>query len=170
MNQNQEFEYRGYKCLIRKYFGGFNNGGAGYVAIPKGHEFYGKGDVGIDCHGGITYTSFERPDKQEKDENKNKDEKTEYWVGFDMCHFCSDKDFILGISYGELCTLDSLRKNTKEMVDSLIVELEKAMEQKKEIIIEAIKPTPKWIQDMIDAGCTLVEEEPIEIPEGTELI
>lgn len=158
-----EFEYRGYKCLIRK----FSRGGAGYVALEKDHEFFGKHDMvsDIECHGEITYTSYQKPNSIDNISSKN-----QYWIGFDMCHWDFDPDGKTERSGGELCTLDSLRMNTEELVDNLIDEVEQERKNKKEIVIEPIRPVPQWIQDMVDAGCTIVKEKPNILPEGTELL
>jgi len=47
--------------------------GNGYVAVPKGHPWYGMndGDINANVHGGLTYTDLGG----------------DYWVvGFDTCH------------------------------------------------------------------------------------
>ena len=63
----------GYKCTIWRHptHGQLN----GYVAIPKGHKAWGKGEdvMGVDVHGGLTYSSV--------------DKETDEWVvGFDTNH------------------------------------------------------------------------------------
>jgi len=74
----------------------------GYVQIPKEHEFYNKDydDIGIDCHGGLTYSSME---------NNN-----EYWIGFDCNHY-QDDPLINDYNYVE--------KECKKIIDSLFEEV-----------------------------------------------
>src|SRR4051812_35172579 len=52
------FEYKGYKCLIRKAWNVF----CGYVGLPKGHKFYkvSYDDLNntIDVHGDLTFSDF----------------------------------------------------------------------------------------------------------------
>lgn len=89
----KDFMIEGYRCVIV----GQNLGHrCGYIAIPKGHEFYGVGyeDIDIDVHGGWTYS-----------ENS----KWEYpviandiwWIGFDCGHYCDGKDLELIKSFGK---------------------------------------------------------------------
>lgn len=66
-------ELTGYRCWIWRHptHGNLN----GYVAIPKGHKVWGKGEdvMDIDVHGGLTYSSM--------------DKETDEWVlGFDTNH------------------------------------------------------------------------------------
>lgn len=63
----------GYKCWVWRHptHGNLN----GYVAIPKGHKVWGKGEdvMDVDVHGGLTYSSV--------------DKETDEWVvGFDCNH------------------------------------------------------------------------------------
>jgi len=73
---NEIFKYKGFKCMIKRHpdFLSLN----GYVGLPKGHKFYGKGydDIGqeIDCHGGLTFTGHWDDDPEL------------WWIGFDCAH------------------------------------------------------------------------------------
>lgn len=63
----------GYRCWVWRHptYGNLN----GYVAIPKGHKMWGKGDdvLDVEVHGGLTYAQL--------------DEETDEWVvGFDTNH------------------------------------------------------------------------------------
>jgi hypothetical protein len=67
----KEFEYSGYKCIIRnharlKYL-------MGYVKIPKGHKYYRVpiDNLAIECHGGLTFGEVMGD---------------YYIIGFDCCH------------------------------------------------------------------------------------
>jgi hypothetical protein len=67
-------ELSGYKCTIWRHptHGQLN----GYVAIPKGHKCYGRGDddvLNVIVHGGLTYASEDK-------------ETNEWVVGFDTNH------------------------------------------------------------------------------------
>jgi hypothetical protein len=74
----EEFEHAGLKCLILRHpeLKHLN----GYVALPKGHPYYGKGydDIDVEVHGGLTFA-------QEGD-GKNW-AKGYWWVGFDCAHW-----------------------------------------------------------------------------------
>ena len=72
-NEEWVHEPTGYKCTIWRHptHGQLN----GYVAIPKGHLMWGKGDdvMDVEVHGGLTYAS--------------RDKETDEWVfGFDTNH------------------------------------------------------------------------------------
>jgi hypothetical protein len=43
-------------CLIVRN-GGVTGSLCGYVGVPQGHPLYGKGDVDVDVHGGLTFAS-----------------------------------------------------------------------------------------------------------------
>lgn len=64
------FIFKCFKCVIKRMtWSGVLNG---YVYVPKSNLYYGKEDIPITCHGGLTYA------EQEGD----------YWViGFDTCHY-----------------------------------------------------------------------------------
>lgn len=67
----------------------------GYVAVPKGHPFFGKGydDVNVSVHGGLTFATSgsniakNLPETQVLEGNiQNLDDN--WWVfGFDTCHY-----------------------------------------------------------------------------------
>jgi hypothetical protein len=72
-NEEWVHDLTGYKCTIWRHptHGQLN----GYVAIPKGHKMWGKGEdfFGVEVHGGLTYAS--------------EDKETGEWVfGFDTNH------------------------------------------------------------------------------------
>jgi hypothetical protein len=53
----------------------------GYVRVPKGHPWHGKGydDINVEVHGGLTFAEPDKPcDKEGADDA--------YWVGFDCAH------------------------------------------------------------------------------------
>lgn len=71
----ETFQYKGFKCLIKRHPDFFSLNG--YVGLPEGHKFYGKGydDIDIDCHGGITFADHWE------------DQKDNLWyIGFDCAH------------------------------------------------------------------------------------
>jgi hypothetical protein len=53
----------------------------GYVGVPPGHPWHGKGydDIGADVHGGLTYAQPHRP-------REDADPGGRWWVGFDCAH------------------------------------------------------------------------------------
>lgn len=58
---------RGYRC--------------GYVRVPLGHPWHGKGwaDLNVEVHGGVTFAEADEPcDKGGAD--------TDWWIGFDCAH------------------------------------------------------------------------------------
>jgi hypothetical protein len=72
------FEYRGHRCMItrlvikennRLEFGHLN----GYVHLPPGHPWFGKGydDIHCDVHGGLTFSEGTQ---------------TDWVIGFDTAH------------------------------------------------------------------------------------
>ena len=66
-------EATGYKCTVMRHASLEHLNG--YVAIPKGHKVWGKGEdvMDVDVHGGLTYSSV--------------DKETDEWVlGFDCSH------------------------------------------------------------------------------------
>lgn len=74
------FEYKGYKCHIRRVGIPYMGHLCGYIEIPTDHELYGKDydeieahyDYELPAHGGLTFSDFV--------DNK-------YWIGFDCAHF-----------------------------------------------------------------------------------
>lgn len=62
----------------------------GYVRVPKGHPWHGKGydDVDADCHGGLTFAKADEPcDKGGPDDA--------WWLGFDCGHAGDEQDLSL---------------------------------------------------------------------------
>lgn len=92
-----EFEYKGYEAFIIRiwkkehsateeaYFGGHL---CGYVKIPKTHPYYGKEEIDLDVHGGLTFNEMHE----------------EHFVGFDCAH-----------SIDLVPTMDHLRKTMPEL-------------------------------------------------------
>ena len=80
--QEKRFEYKGFPCVVLMQALGFRTG---YVGIPKGHELYGVGygNIDIDCHGGLTYSSNYLIDQNDDDM---------WWIGFDCGHYCDGYD------------------------------------------------------------------------------
>jgi len=112
----EEFEYRGFKCLIRRN----NIAGnlCGYVVIPKDHRLYGKtyeddDELGnIDVHGGITWSG---PFPEITDD---------WYIGFDCAHYrdlCPGMALLTRSSYlfeGQTYKdIDYVRQEIKNMVD-----------------------------------------------------
>lgn len=74
-----EIEYLGYEvrvvrifmeepfAKVKAYFGGHL---CGYVKIPQSHPYFGKKDIYLDCHGGLTFNEAHE----------------EHWAGFDCGH------------------------------------------------------------------------------------
>lgn len=59
----------------------------GYIAIPKGHPFYGKhyDEIDIEVHGGLTFSEFSDFFKDYEDGNA-----PYWWIGFDFNHYGDD--------------------------------------------------------------------------------
>jgi hypothetical protein len=53
----------------------------GYVRVPVGHSWHGKGydDICCDCHGGLTFAEMDEPCEKPGPDDA-------YWVGFDTAH------------------------------------------------------------------------------------
>lgn len=75
----KDFEYRGYKCHIRRVNPEFSGHLSGYVEIPENHpiakldydqieKYY---DYDLPAHGGLTFAS---------------EVENAYWIGFDCAH------------------------------------------------------------------------------------
>jgi len=71
----EEFEHAGLKCLILRNPELLNLNG--YVALPPEHPCYGKADIDVEVHGGLTFASEGDGEKWEKGY---------WWVGFDCGH------------------------------------------------------------------------------------
>lgn len=82
----KDFEYKGYKCHIRRVGVPYMGHLCGYIEIPKGHELHGMTydeiedhyNYELPSHGGLTFSG-------EVDNS--------YWIGFDCAH------------YGDLCPM-----------------------------------------------------------------
>lgn len=71
------FEYLGYEGKVVRvfkkepyseaYFGGHL---CGYIEIPKSHPYFKNKEIDLDCHGGLTYNSFDK----------------DHLIGFDCAH------------------------------------------------------------------------------------
>jgi len=96
---------------------GFANG---YVGVPKGHPWFGKGinDIEVRIHGGLTYSEdrlpFRSPDGL-------------WWVGFDTCHAFDDyencdEDFCID-------EVEKLRKQA-EKASNLVIWRKKQLQRK----------------------------------------
>lgn len=75
-------EHEGFEWVVTHNDMGFR---CGYVRVPLGHPWHGKGydDVECDVHGGLTFAHADHAcGKEGRDENG-------YWVGFDTAH-CDD--------------------------------------------------------------------------------
>lgn len=70
-------EHRGFEWVVTHNGMGYR---CGYVKIPRGHPWYGKGDDEIDAavHGGITFA--------EPDVDCGGGPDDGWWVGFDCAH------------------------------------------------------------------------------------
>ena len=90
----KDFIVDGFRCVILGIYMGHR---CGYIAIPKGHELYGKDydEIDISVHGGLTYASYS------EGEYPVKSEKSVYWIGFDCAHYMDGRDLELIKSFGE---------------------------------------------------------------------
>src|SRR6266581_4725035 len=59
----------------------------GYVRVPKGHPWHGKGydDIKAEVHGGLTFAEPDKPCDKPGDDDA-------YWVGFDCDHAGDEQD------------------------------------------------------------------------------
>lgn len=93
------FQHMGFKCEVRTNRMGYN---CGYVSIPSGHPWHGKGydHIEADIHGGLTFGEME--------------DDGSYTVGFDCAHYgdAPDPAYIkervrkYGSEYGRLAHLE----------------------------------------------------------------
>lgn len=76
---DKQWTFIGTECLIRTGPMGTLNG---YIGIEPEHPWWGQGymdlDVDVVVHGGLTYTSAQRPGTWEEDGL--------WWMGFDTAH------------------------------------------------------------------------------------
>lgn len=70
----EDFEYKGYKCHIKR--SDVSGGLCGYVAVSKGSIFYDVDydDIDLNVHGGVTFGGVDEVDGL-------------YWIGFDCAHW-----------------------------------------------------------------------------------
>lgn len=111
-------EYKGYQAKVHRVFvtepyvdEEYWYGGhlCGYVRIPNDHAYYGKENIDLECHGGLTF-------------NTNNIRVKEHWVGFDCAH---SLDYVPSIEYMKrtLPELISIREKftTPEVFDKFIL-------------------------------------------------
>ena len=103
----EEFEYKGYKCVIKRNL--LLKALLGYIKLPKGHKYFGVpiDDISVECHWGLTYGEIEGDD---------------YVIGFDCAHSFDfdidtvDLEYILGVPNKDK---NYVLENIKEIVDQL---------------------------------------------------
>lgn len=96
-------EQTGLPCLIvRNYSGGL----CGYVGVDKRHPFYQKryDEVYVSVHGGLTFSDFCMPNKDESTgichvPSKNEPHKV-WWLGFDCVHLGDASPGMMAVSLG----------------------------------------------------------------------
>lgn len=71
-----EFTHCGFKCLIMRNPESKHLNG--YVALPSGHPYYGKDDIDVEAHGGLTFA---------KEGDGVSWEQGYWWIGFDCAHW-----------------------------------------------------------------------------------
>ena len=89
-----------------------------YVAIPKGHIYYGKTDDEINCsdnfpevHGNITWAkSVEKTKDIHKFDNYPEIKHDSWIIGWDYNHFANMQQMMNGLSLGIKPTLEILKK------------------------------------------------------------
>jgi hypothetical protein len=72
----REWKYLGFKCLVALDQEFFEEWFSGYVAVAKGHPYWGKeqNQVKVDVHGGLTFSKRGTVDKDL------------WWFGFHCAH------------------------------------------------------------------------------------
>jgi len=97
-----EFYHKGLPCLMRRtQLGAW----CGYVAVPPGHPYHGKGlEVDLSAHGGITYAHGCAGEICHKAKPGESDEV--WWFGFDCAH-CWDL----------IPWMDAFRKETADLIE-----------------------------------------------------
>lgn len=95
-----EFEYRGIQCEIRRnpVFGSL----CGYVLIPKGNPWIGKGES-LSMHGGETYYE-DLEDGSEK-------------IGFDCGHYNDRMPYNAALAMEQLMKIAGTNKNVKRLYE-----------------------------------------------------
>jgi hypothetical protein len=113
-----DFIHAGFSCfLLRNHVGAW----CGYVGVPETHSAFGKDEVEVEVHGGLTYANLCRgaichvpaPGMPEK----------VWWLGFDTAH-CTD--YVPGMSrFGEMPdgdtyrNIDYTRNQTEKLAEQL---------------------------------------------------
>lgn len=71
-------EHLGFEWMVVHNCSGYR---CGYVRVPLGHSWHGKGydDLNLNVHGGITFAEADVPCKAPGPD-------TDWWVGFDCAH------------------------------------------------------------------------------------
>ena len=80
-----EWRHRGFPCLaVRNSLGAW----CGYVAVPPGHPWHGKGydAIDADCHGGLTFSDGCHPDSAICHVPAPGEPEDVWWLGFDCAH------------------------------------------------------------------------------------
>lgn len=89
------FTSKGFLCVVLALQMGYR---CGYMAVPKGHPWHGKGYDEIEpwpeVHGGLTFASAgsDVPSWQGVVVRDNKDS---WWLGFDCAHLGDARDFTI---------------------------------------------------------------------------
>ena len=79
-----EWRYRGLPCIARRNMG--YGTWCGYVGVPPGHPWFGKGDVDADAHGGITYAGSCDDNPEVCHVPLPGEPDNVWWLGFDCGH------------------------------------------------------------------------------------
>jgi hypothetical protein len=81
----RKWKYRGLSCLVTLDEHFVEEWFSGYVAVPKGHPYWGKNHsiVKVDVHGGLTFAKQGSDDSIWKDKNL-------WWFGFHCAHPSDD--------------------------------------------------------------------------------
>ena len=79
-----EGKHLGYEWVIVHNTSGYR---CGYVRIPLGHPWHGKGEDGlnVDVHGGLTFAQPDKACHGDREDNA-------WWLGFDCAHCGDAKD------------------------------------------------------------------------------
>lgn len=117
----KDFEYKGYKCHIRRIGISYSGHLCGYIEIPKGHELHGMTydeieahyNYELPAHGGLTFSA-------EVDNS--------YWIGFDCAHYgdlrpiCLEKEPSLMLKNEIYRDMEYVENNIKKIVDFIFKE------------------------------------------------
>jgi hypothetical protein len=118
-----DFEHAGLACILHR---GPAGAWCGYVAVPPGHPWHGKGyDCEVDVHGGITYAQKCQGDICHVAKPGEPDDV--WWLGFD-CNHHGDLDLQKVTEYGrgnafdgyfhlEYRTVDYARRETQRLAN-----------------------------------------------------